>query len=75
MCPSVVDIVPTRDVLGAHGYAPLNQAHARLATRVFTILIADYLTRPDAYLGDAARSVTPRRQVFAASCPHALPAI
>jgi hypothetical protein len=50
--PSVVDVVPTRDVYGAHGFAPLNQMHTRLATRVFTLLIADYLTRPDAYLAD-----------------------
>jgi hypothetical protein len=53
--PSVVDVVPTRDVFGAHGFAPLNLSHTRLATRVLTLLIADYLTRPDGYLADPPR--------------------
>jgi hypothetical protein len=39
-----------RCVFGGHGFAPLNQAHAPLVNRVLTLLVADYLTRPDDYL-------------------------
>lgn len=53
--PAVVDVIPVRDVFGAHGFAPLNPSCSRLAIRVLTLLVAHYLTRPDAYLSDAER--------------------
>lgn len=58
MLPCVVDVVSVRDGSGARGYAPRNQVCAPLRTRVLTLLIADYLTRPDEYLACAAQRAT-----------------
>jgi hypothetical protein len=60
MLPSIIDVIPIRDVFGVHGFAPVNQAHARLAIRVLTLLVADYLTRPDDYLAYGSRRPTLR---------------
>ncbi len=53
--PAVVDVIPVRDVFGARGFAPLNPSCSRLAIRVLTLLVAHYLTCPDAYVPDAER--------------------
>jgi len=50
LLPTVVDVVGVRDTFGAHGYAPTQAPNARLASRVLSLLVADYLTRPDDYL-------------------------
>lgn len=53
--PAVVEVIPVRDVFGARGFAPMNPSCSRLAVRVLMLLVAHYLTRPDAYLLDAER--------------------
>jgi hypothetical protein len=48
--PDVIDVIPVHDVHGGRGFAPQDVPHARLATRVLALLLADYLTRPDDYV-------------------------
>lgn len=60
MLPSTVDVVPVQDADGLQGFAPLDRAHAHLATRVLSLLLADYLTRPDEYVVTLARRQTLR---------------
>lgn len=61
MLPAIIAVAPVRDDDGARGFAPMDQTSAPLLTRLLTLLIADYLTRPDTYLADRrcdARSTT-----------------
>lgn len=48
--PEIVDVVPVHDAFGGRGFAPQDAANATLATRVLTLLLADYLTRADDYV-------------------------
>ena len=48
--PETVDVVPVHDAYGGRGFAAQDASHARLATRVLALLLADYLTRPDDYV-------------------------
>ena len=50
LIPESVDVVPVHDAFGGRGYAPQDLAHAKLSTRLLTLLLADYLTRPDDYV-------------------------
>ena len=59
LLPSVVHVLLVEDVFGAHGYAPIDH-EARLVVRALTLLLADYLTRPDDYFAYAGRRPTPR---------------
>lgn len=58
LLPPLVAVVPVHDAEGGHGFAPLNEGHARLATRVLTLLLAHYLTCPGDYFR-ASRSQCP----------------
>jgi len=58
LVPRVVDVIPVHDTHGGHGFAPQDVAHAKLASRVLVLLLADYLTRPDEYLGQKRRPST-----------------
>jgi len=48
--PDMVDVIPVHDAYGGRGFAAQDASHARLATRVLAVLLADYLTRPDDYV-------------------------
>lgn len=61
LVPRVVDIIPVHDAHGGHGFAPQDVAHAKLASRVLALVLADYLTRPDAYLGGTPKPPMERR--------------
>jgi hypothetical protein len=61
LVPRVVDVIPMHDAHGGHGFAPQDVAHAKLASRVLVLLLADYLTRPDAYVRSEAWGCPPRR--------------
>jgi len=61
LVPRVVDVIPVHDTHGGHGFAPQDVAHAKLASRVLVLLLADYLTRPDEYVGDTPRPPIERR--------------
>lgn len=61
LVPRVVDVIPVHDAHGGHGFAPQDAAHAKLASRVLVLLLADYLTRPDEYLGDTPKPPIERR--------------
>ena len=61
LVPRVVDVIPIHDAHGGHGFAPQDVAHAKLASRVLVLLLADYLTRPDAYVGDTPKPPMERR--------------
>ncbi|CAN5241350.1 hypothetical protein BH09MYX1_BH09MYX1_31120 [soil metagenome] len=57
--PSVVHILRVDDSFGAHGFAPIDAPRLRLNDRVLSLIVADFLTRPD----DFARAMAsaPRR--------------
>ena len=61
LVPRVVDVIPVHDAHGGHGFAPQDVAHAKLASRVLVLLLADYLTRPDEYVGDTPNPPIKRR--------------
>ncbi len=50
LMPAVVDVIPVHDSFGGHGFAACDVAHAKLDARVLSLLLADYLTRPDEYV-------------------------
>ncbi len=60
LLPPTVDVVPVHDAYGARGFAPMDVAHAKLATRLLALLLADYLTRPDDYIAKSTPG-SPRR--------------
>lgn len=56
--PSVVPIMRVEDAFGGHGFAPLDGPRLRLADRVLSLIVADFLTRPDDFaraMGSAPR--------------------
>jgi len=65
--PDVVDVIPVHDAYGGRGFAPQDVPHARLATRVLALLLADYLTRPDDYVAKRGpgRARTPSVRMLA----------
>ncbi len=50
LMPEIIDVVPVHDTFGGRGFAPQDASNAKLATRVMTLLLADYLTRADDYV-------------------------
>lgn len=54
LLPPTVDVVPVHDAYGARGFAPMDVTHAKLAVRLLSLLLADYLTRPDDYVAKTA---------------------
>ncbi len=50
LMPEVIDVVPVHDAFGGRGFAPQDVSNSKLATRVLTLLLADYLTRADDYV-------------------------
>ena len=59
LMPAVVDVIPVHDMYGGHGFAAIDQPNAKLDARVLSLLLADYLTRPDEYVDAVDRP--PRR--------------
>lgn len=49
--PPRVDVARVKDASGANGFAPIDVRGAPLSERVLSLLLADYLTRPEAYVG------------------------
>ena len=47
--PSHVHVVRVRDAWGETGFAPLDRHGSTLTARVLSLLVADYLMRPEAY--------------------------
>ena len=47
--PARVHVVRIRDAMGHDGFAPLDVPGASLAARALSLLLADYLTRPERY--------------------------
>lgn len=62
--PTGIDVTPVLDVNGAHGFAPMDVTHTKLAARVLSLLVADYLTRPEDYFGAPHIASTRRRSPF-----------
>ena len=48
--PSMVPIMRVEDAFGGHGFAPLDGPRLRLADRVLSLIVADFLTRPTSSL-------------------------
>ena len=59
LMPAVVDVIPVHDMYGGHGFAAIDQPNAKLDARALSLLLADYLTRPDEYVDAVDRP--PRR--------------
>jgi hypothetical protein len=53
--PARVHVVRIRDEWGQTGFAPLDVLGAPLIARLLSLLLADYLMRPEAY-GDGERA-------------------
>ena len=51
--PDRVHVVRIRDDSGATGFAPIDVRGASLTDRVLSVLLADYLMRPEAYASDS----------------------
>ena len=49
--PARVHVVRTRDRVGAIGFSPIDVRGASLAARGLSLLLADYLTYPERYMG------------------------
>jgi hypothetical protein len=60
LMPAVVDVIPIHDAFGGHGFAAVDLAHAKLDARALSLLLADYLTRPDEYVASVDQPA-PRR--------------
>ena len=58
--PSMVPIMRVEDAFGGHGFAPLDGPRLRLADRVLSLIVADFLTRPDEFARAMAASPRPR---------------
>lgn len=52
--PSFLDVVAVHDSSGAEGFAPIDRTRTGLITRALTLLLADFLTRPDDYASIAS---------------------
>ena len=52
--PARVHVVRTRDRDGAIGFSPIDVRGASLAARGLSLLLADYLTHPERYLGSSS---------------------
>ena len=61
LMPEVVDVIPIHDAFGGHGFAACDHPHAKLDARVLSLLLADYLTRPDEYVDAGGQAPPPRR--------------
>lgn len=51
--PDRVHVVRVKDASGATGFAPIDVKHATLKERVLSVLLADYLMHPEAYVAEA----------------------
>jgi len=47
LLPPVVHVAQVHDVYGGHGFVPMDVARTKLTDRVLSLVVADYLTRPD----------------------------
>jgi len=47
LLPPVVHVTAAHDVYGGHGFVPMDVARTKLTDRVLSLVVADYLTRPD----------------------------
>jgi len=50
LLPPVVHLAAVHDVYGGHGFVPMDVARTKLTDRVLSLIVADYLTRPDDFL-------------------------
>jgi hypothetical protein len=50
LLPPVVHVAQVHDVYGGHGFVPIDVARTKLADRVLSLVVADYLTRPDDFV-------------------------
>ncbi len=63
MLPDTLDVIPVRDALDERGFAAQDVAHRRLAERTMTLLLADYLTRPDEFVAKGGPGAARRPSV------------
>ena len=59
-----IEVIPVVDSYGAHGFAPMDVGHTKLGARVLSLLVADYLTRPEDYFAAPEIESTRRRSSF-----------
>lgn len=50
LLPPVVHVTAAHDVYGGHGFVPMDVARSKLSERVLSLVVADYLTRPDDFV-------------------------
>ena len=59
-----IEVVPVLDNYGGRGFAPMDIGHTKLGARVLSLLVADYLTRPEDYFATPEIASTRRRSSF-----------
>lgn len=50
LLPPVVHVTAAHDVYGSRGFVPMDVARTKLTDRVLSLVVADYLTRPDDFV-------------------------
>lgn len=58
--PTVVHILRVEDAFGGRGFAPVDAPRIKLNDRVLSLLVADFLTRPDDFARAMAAAPRPR---------------
>ena len=58
--PTMVPIMRVEDAFGDHGFAALDGPRLRLSDRVLSLIVADFLTRPDDFARAMAAGPRPR---------------
>jgi len=62
--PAIVHVRPAHDRFGGRGFVPFEVPHASLVERTIALALADYLTRPDDFLGHGfAAAASPLRRI------------
>ena len=57
--PSVVQVIRVDDAFGGHGFAPIDAPKLKLSDRLLSLLVADFLTRPDDFAREMASYARP----------------
>jgi hypothetical protein len=63
LLPPVVHVTAAHDVYGGHGFVPMDIARTKLTDRVLSLVVADYLTRPDDFVTRIPEWFEPTRRV------------
>jgi hypothetical protein len=61
--PSLVHVLRVEDAFGARGFAPIDAPRMKLNERILSLILADFLTRPDDFVRAMAEPSGPERRI------------